>query len=271
MIDSSNSCSACACLETAPEALFEPGDSVCVLCRLRASIVSDAVRTHEAFDSSTAHLPDDSCVEDKFQREMEAHYLAFSATGADVDTFDRLFSRFALMEPITVVEVEPTAPFRKSFGRIRGVVVLLASAFVVLPLMTQSIGPMFSGSSQGIQTERVGQLREKARQSLGENDFQTTRKLLNDLLRDTAETARDFYHRGYVHFRLGNHALALDDFSAAATLDPSKERYKRAIAAARNRLRFSPDGKPGLPATGGVNSREAGAVQASGFTDGADN
>lgn len=240
MIRSSNSCSVCARIEEAPDAIFEPGDSVCAVCRLRASIVSNAVRTHESFDNSVEDLPAGSSVEDEFQREMEAHYLAFSATGTDVDTFDRLFSRFALMESETVVEPKPEARSPKRFLRIWGGGVLLASAFVVFSLMTQSAGP---GPPQLMQTRQVGQLREKARQSLRENDFQTALTLLNELVGDRAETARGFYHRGFAYFRLGNHARALDDFSTASTLDPSKERYRRAIAVARNSLRLSSDGE----------------------------
>ena len=264
MIRSSNSCSVCARIEEAPEAIFEPGDSVCAVCRLRASIVSNAVRTHESFDNSVEDLPAGSSVEDEFQREMEAHYLAFSATGTDVDTFDRLFSRFVLMESEIVVEPKPEARSPKRFLWIWGGGVLLASAFVVLSLMTQSDGP-----AQLMQTGQVGQLREKARQSLREKDFQTTLTLLNELVGDRAETARGFYHRGFAYFRLGNHARALDDFSTASTLDPSKERYRRAIAVARNSLRLSSDGERRLSTTGGVNSREAGVVQPSSFADGA--
>jgi hypothetical protein len=229
------------------------GEILCPTCRLRLEIVTKAVALHDALVSAT---PEDSArtlTEGQFEHAMEAHYLAFQATGADLDTFDNLFMQFLRAKGDVTGETgcgeTVDCPVSSEFSGATGQkineglwrrtlpfsIALLVTVSSMVALLTPSLGPFSANSGPAGRTAEMSNLDDRGMQLIRDREFEEVILFYDDRIRERSEVAVFYYRRGVAKYHLGHFVAASADFNRAAELEPRTTTFQDAFTLSRKK------------------------------------
>lgn len=241
-------CWLCNSIENDLEPAVLSGEHLCTTCQLRTEIVTKGIELQDALVSGKPKEPGGRPLSEKqFDRAMETYYLAFHATGADLNTFDKLFMQLldakndvtggnsnGVIEDRSVSSEQQKDKSRKiGVGRWRVVLSFLVALFVtVLSLVALMTPPL--GRSVGRISE-TRSLVDRGKQLIQAGEFEEAVLFYDDRIRERPNVAASYYRRGVAQFCRHQFFAASADFSRAIEIDPGNNQFQAAFALAEEK------------------------------------